>query len=298
MIVTGLNIDPEVLSPSDVQPVHHSLAVGETTVTLDVVTASAGKRFESQQASDPWQPLEVDRGEIQIKWNERVKRMGAGYSRSLFFTPTNLGTRESHGSVKIEQKTSDSRRPVNVSVDRQSRDRQALMGTLAHRVLQTWNFQEDPEKLPALIGEICGRSVPNGWQGHMQDFVHELREIFHGFVLTAPYVILRQAEIIGREVPITVPWYRRDSPESSGVQVASAVLYGVMDVVYRWKDHIWVADYKTNIINPDSPDSMNLLVANYRAQAIAYREALTNVFKGTPVRAHVIFLRNGTSIEV
>ncbi|MDA0739558.1 MAG: UvrD-helicase domain-containing protein [Nitrospirae bacterium] len=298
MIVNGLNIDPEMLSHSDAEPVHHSWAVGDSTVALDVVTASAGKRFDGQHAPQPWQAIDTDQGEIQAKWNERVKRMSVGYARPLFMTPTSLGTMESHGSWKVERKDSASQPSVNVSADHQSRDRQAFVGTLAHRVLQTWNFQEDSEKLPAWIGEVCDRSVPEGWQPHMQDFLRELREIFQAFVLTAPYAILRQAEIIGREVPITVPWYPRESPESSGDHVAPAVLYGVMDVVYRWKDHIWVADYKTNIINPDWPDSMNRLVANYRAQAIAYREALTNVFKDTPVRAHVIFLRNGTSVEV
>ncbi|MCH7614908.1 MAG: hypothetical protein IH978_04090 [Nitrospinae bacterium] len=77
-----------------------------------------------------------------------------------------------------------------------------------------------------------------------------------------------------------------------------AVLHGVIDVVYRWKDHIWVADYKMNVVDPDSPDSINRLVANYRGQAIAYREALKGVFADRPVRAHLIFLRNGVSVEV
>ncbi len=299
MIVSGLNIDPDLLKPSEPESVHQTWSVGETTVALDVITAAAGKRFDGQHTSQPWQSMTAEQAEIHPQWIERAKRMEAGCSRPLFVTPSSLGTMEPYDSVTCERKISASiRHSMNLPAGRQSRDRQALVGTLAHRVLQTWNFQEDPEKLSLWIEEVCGRDIPEEWQNQAQDVEHELLEIFHAFVLTAPYAILRQAEIIGREVPITVPWRSSDRKEDLVGHVARSVLHGVIDVVYRWKGQIWVADYKTNPVNPDSPDSMKRLVANYRRQAIAYREALTGVFEEKTVRAHVIFLRNGISVEV
>ena len=301
MIVNGLNIDSEMLNAAESEPVHHTWSIGGTMVALDVVTASAGKRFDGQHRSQPWQTIKADQGESQSQRIERAKLMGAGYARRLFVTPTSLESMESQDLAKKERKVQVAIPHSVGSIPNRSRDRQALVGTLAHRVLQAWNFQEDPEKLPAWIGEVCGRNITEDWQEQTEDIVHELREMFNAFVLTAPYAILRQAEIIGREVSITVPWRPRSEAGTSMGHVAPAVLHGVIDVVYRWKDHIWVADYKTNWVSPDwpdSPDSMSRLVANYRDQAIAYREALTGVFENTPVRAHVIFLRNGSSIEV
>ena len=73
------------------------------------------------------------------------------------------------------------------------------------------------------------------------------------------------------------------------------VLHGVIDVVYRWKHQIWVADYKTTLVNPETVEQV---VTNYRVQAIAYREALQGVFADTSVKAKLIFVRNGSSIEV
>jgi len=299
IIVRGLNIDPDLLNPSEPESLHQTWSIGETTVALDVVTASAEKRFDSQHTPQPWQTFEDDQRENQAQWIERAKRMEAGYSWPLFVTPTSMETMESHDSMRGKRKTTASIQPsMTRSASPQSRDRQALIGTLAHRVLQTWNFQEKPEKLPDRIGEICARGISADWEDQRTDLVHELQEMFHAFVRTVPYAILRQAEIIGKEVPITVPWHRRGTVATSVGQVTPAVLHGVIDVVYRWEGQIWVADYKTNVVSSDSPDIMNRLVANYRGQAIAYRQALTGVFADTPVRAHVIFLRNGSSIEV
>jgi ATP-dependent helicase/nuclease subunit A len=298
MIVKGLGIDPEVFNTSERHSVHHALDVGGATVSVDVVTVSKGTQYSHQQKPQTWQTLDADAVEQPSLWIQRYERMVAGQARWLFVTPTSLD--------KIESKMTPGEQEENVSIQpfapqstrHRPRDRQALVGTLAHRVLQSWNFQDDPEKLPAWIEDLCRRGIPDEWHAEAQDLVSELRDMFNGFVRTAPYAILRQAEILGREVPISVPWHERDFSDTTAEHRSPAILHGVIDVVYRWKDHIWVADYKTNVLDPDSPDSFNRLVAKYRVQTIAYREALSGVFADTPVRAHVIFLRNGVSVEV
>ena len=96
-------------------------------------------------------------------------------------------------------------------------------------------------------------------------------------------------------MPITVPWQARHLSGATDKNDTSVVLHGVIDVVYRWKHQIWAADYKTTSVNPET---LEQVVANYRVQAIAYREALKGVFVDASVRAQLIFVRNGSSIEV
>ena len=296
MIVNGLGIDSEEFTSSGQDSVHRTVAVGGSRVSLDVVTVSKEKRYGRQQTPQAWRAIEADEVEARALWTQRHGRMAAGYERSLFLTPTSLGQAEPMTTVERMQ---DAFVPIHQSsAGNRSPDRQALVGVLAHRVLQDWNFQEDPEKLPAWIGDLCTRSIPDDWQGEARDVVNEVRNIFKAFVRTAPYAILRQAEILGKEAPITVPWRGPGSSGAPAEKSSPAVLHGVIDVVYRWNNQIWVADYKTTVVGSDSPDSVNQLVANYRGQAIAYRKALKGVFGATPVRACVIFLRNGVSVEV
>ncbi len=299
MIVRGLGIDPEVFTTSEPHSVHYALDIGGAVVSLDVVTVSKGAKYGPQQKPQAWQTLDAVAVEQPFPWIQRYERMVAGHARSLFVTPSSLGKIDSKMNADGEQEGFVPLQPFAAqSIGHRSRDRQALVGTLAHRVLQSWNFQDDPEKLPAWIEDLCRRGIPEDWQDEAQDLANELRDVFNSFVRTAPYAILRQAKILGREVPISVPWRERGSSGATAEHSSPAVLHGIIDVVYRWKDHIWVADYKTNVVDQDSPDSVNRLVANYRGQAIAYRESLKGVFADTPIRAHVIFLRNGVSVEV
>ncbi|MDT7042086.1 UvrD-helicase domain-containing protein [Candidatus Nitronereus thalassa] len=296
MIVKGLGIDVEVFNSPQQDSAQCTLKVGTASVMLEVVTASKEIKFGRQQNSYPWRKLHAEDIQDPSPWFERYAQMAEGYGRHLIVTPTRLGERKGEPMSEFEPE------PVHVSAPPSHgpagpffRDRQALVGTLAHRVLQTWNFQDDPEKLPGWISNICTLGVPENWQHDVQGVTKELRDLFNAFVCTAPYVILRQAEILGREVPITVPWSRTDFSEATPGNGSPRVLHGVIDVVYRWQNQVWVGDYKTTAM---SVDSMNRIVANYRGQAIAYREALQGVFGEMPVRAHLIFLRSGSSVEV
>ena len=293
MIVKGLGIDAEVFNSSQQDSAQYTMDVGGASVTLDVVTVSREIKFGRQQNAHPWRTLQADEVNDPAPWLERYARMAEGYGRRLVVTPTSLGNRKPEETSEFE--------PDSVGAHEQQpvgpffRDRQALVGTLAHRVLQTWNFQDDPEKLPAWIGNVCRRGVPEEWQHDMQSVNKELRDLFNAFVRSAPYAILRQAEILGREVPITVPWRQPGSFGTFPGNGFPSVLHGIIDVVYRWQNHVWVGDYKTTAVGVDS---LKRIVANYRGQAIAYREALQGVFGETPVRAHLIFLRSGSSVEV
>jgi len=290
MIVNGLGIDPDVLTSSNRHSSHHTLLVGGAPVSCDVVVESKETVGSRSLKPQPWERVDPD-NEDPLRWSQRMKGRAEGYGNSLVLTPSSMEKPESFKPMMSDQSARD---PVNPEPS-PIRDRQALFGTLAHRVLYTWNFQDDPENLPAWIDDVCKRTIPDNWTIGMLDLVSELREMFHTFVCSPSYAILRQAEILGREVPITVPWRNRPSPEAGMKEGTPAVLRGIIDVVYRWKGHIWVADYKTTVVQSEVRDQV---VAKYRGQAIAYQLALKRVFEESPIRATIIFLRNGTSVEV
>ena len=295
LIVNAMGLDLESVTSSKQDSIHQALAGGDTAVSLDVVTASQHRTDGRQPNSQPWENVEADECAQDSRWRQRHERMITGSTRLIVTTPTRMGKTESPTTTGNEQEAYDPSRPsAHLSAVHRSRERQALVGTLAHRVLQSWNFQDDPETLPTWIETLCHHGIPDDSQDESQHLLREVQDLFKIFVTTAPYAMLRQAEILGREVPLTVPWRERHVSDTTKNGLP-AVLHGVIDVVYRVHNQIWVADYKTTMVNPDSID---WLVANYHSQAIAYREALRDVFNDMPVRAQIIFLRQGSSVEV
>ncbi len=296
MILSGLEIGPEMLLSSEQNPGPRRLTIGTIQILLEVVTDSKANNYGLRQRSQSWQTIESDDPATASPWASRYERMFDGYRHPLFVTPTSLGkvmplsySRLKPGTLEGQDASLQDGVPVR------SRDRQILIGILAHRVLETWNFQDDPEKLPAWSENVCRRGIPDEWVEDAPGLVNELYDMFNAFVRTTPYAILSQAEILGREVPITVPWQARYLSGAIDKNDTPAVLHGVIDVVYRWKHQIWMADYKTALVNPEI---LEQVVANYRVQATAYREALQGVFVDASVKAKLIFVRNGSSVEV
>ncbi len=73
------------------------------------------------------------------------------------------------------------------------------------------------------------------------------------------------------------------------------VMEGVIDLVYRLDDQVWIADYKTDRVKDDEVAGR---AAEYRPQVRVYAEAVQKSLRLPSVRAQVIFLRNGLAVEV
>ncbi|MYC27869.1 MAG: hypothetical protein F4X63_07755 [Nitrospira sp. SB0662_bin_26] len=173
-----------------------------------------------------------------------------------------------------------------------SSDRSAIIGTLAHRVLHGWDFSADSATMPMWI-EACFRAcLPNESVSESDDVRAELQEIFAHFVESEPYAVLRQAELLGREIPFAVPW---ESPGAEAEHTGASVMEGVIDVMYRRDQQIWIADYKTHRVEQHSVEQV---VREHRAQMEVYRRAAESALAQGPVRAQLIFLRSGLSVEV
>ena len=68
----------------------------------------------------------------------------------------------------------------------------------------------------------------------MADVTEDLTVLFESFLSSEPYKRLQRATVLGREVPFVMPLGEGQMME------------GVIDLIYRLDDRIWIADYKTD----------------------------------------------------
>ena len=226
-------------------------------------------------------PLGVSRGaeaagtELVRRWAQRDEAWAAARLRPDELTPTQLLQRQAHGAVG-----STAREPGEAK-------RSRLIGTLAHLVVQAWDFAVDPAQLPAHIDRLCRAHIPAAQAGDAERIRVELQELFAGFAVSAPFADLRRAEILGREVPFAIPW------NGSGHQ--PCVMHGSLDVLYRLDGEVWIADYKTDRVAV--PEAQARAEA-YQVQAQVYREAVTACLGIRPVRFQFVFMRCGVGVTL
>ena len=72
-------------------------------------------------------------------------------------------------------------------------------------------------------------------------------------------------------------------------------MQGVIDVIYRLDDRLWIADYKTDAVTAeDAP----MKAETYRRQAEIYKTAVRQAMGLSSVSFQFIFLRPSVAIEV
>jgi ATP-dependent exoDNAse (exonuclease V) beta subunit len=93
---------------------------------------------------------------------------------------------------------------------------------------------------------------------------------------------LSKAQILGREVPLLMPW-------------KDQIMEGVIDLIYERKGLLYLADYKTDRIEAKD---LRLRTAQYRQQAEIYSEAARRSLRREVAAFKLIFLRLGETVEV
>jgi len=183
-------------------------------------------------------------------------------------------------------------------------ERARVLGTLAHRVLERWDFRDDPAKLADRIDAACRVGVPKELESAGEEIRDELRMMFTTFADSASYADLRRATILGREVPFAIRWDRgigtaqmgsQSPPQSSVLSPQSCVMHGVIDLIYRLDGRLWIADYKTDRL---APEEMPERVATYRPQAHAYVQAVVEALGERPAGFNFVLLRSGRTVTV
>jgi ATP-dependent helicase/nuclease subunit A len=151
-------------------------------------------------------------------------------------------------------------------------------------VLEEWDFAADPGRLSHLVRAVVRRSSQPGWTDDLVQLEGELQTLLTAFAGSKPYAELKRAEILAREVPFCIPWGKDGQ-----------VMEGVMDLVYRLDGRVWIADYKTDRVEPDELADR---AARYGPQAAVYRAAVARCLGLADVGFQFIFLRNGVAVQV
>ena len=302
LIARGLDLDVPAMVEAAKESLQCDQLVGDVAVTTTVVPAPQPTQ-KTRPAPPTWKATMPDGAEHQRRWDTWLKQGETVVKTPQFLSATrSLTTGDTSVPEPLEllekvpgesERQSTARRPKKPASQPGSSGRRAIIGTLAHRVLHGWDFSADPATMPMWIQVCCRTYLPNESVSESGDVCTELQEIFAHFVESEPYSVLRQADILGREIPFAVPWEESEGAEAE--HTGAGVMEGVIDVMYRREQQIWIADYKTHRVEQRSVEQV---VQEYRAQMEVYRRAAESALAQGPVRAQLIFLRSGLSVEV
>jgi ATP-dependent helicase/nuclease subunit A len=218
-----------------------------------------------------WAPPAVrldwpDRETFASLWEARAARAERSASAPKFLTPTGLAARDRATRV------------VRAGATPGAGQRARRIGTLIHSFLQGWDYDADvgrlPEKLDAFIA---------GWReddpGVTAD---DMRTVLAPFFSSPLYRELATARILGREVPLLMPW-------------EDAIMEGVIDLVYEREGRVYVADYKTDAV---TAASARAAAERYRAQGEVYARAVREGLGRQVDAFRCLFLRPAVAIDL
>ena len=276
---TFLSLLREVADGVVGEPDRETIRIGAASVEQAVVTAKDGGPRRKKPPLAALMPA-ADQTALVRRWEERDRAWAAARAALCELTPTILMKREAMPA-----------RPPQHHAEGSARGR--LIGTLAHRVLEHWDYADEPAKLPARIAATCRVDIPPDFAKEAAEIEAELRELFTTFVASDPYERLRRATILGREVPFAIPWPRSETHHASLVTHHYSMMEGVIDLVYRLGGQVWAADFKTDRV-PDAEVATR--TAEYHLQAQIYKEAVSRCMGTDKVGFQFLFLRNGVAV--
>ena len=157
-----------------------------------------------------------------------------------------------------------------------------LVGVCAHAVLEQWDFARPHEEICTVIEQACRRHVVQDHPQLMADVVEDLTTLFERFLSSEPYTRLQRSTVLGREVPFVMPLGEGQMME------------GVIDLIYRLDDRIWIADYKTDDVAAEDAQAG---ADRYRPQAEMYSRAVASALGVSSLSFQFIFLRLGVAVD-
>jgi ATP-dependent helicase/nuclease subunit A len=248
----------------------HLIAAGDGAIELQVVRESPSPpgraRITRKQES-----LQMDWKSYAQLWRRRAEECESALQTPLFLSPTLLKRRQAELTEGLRQKEKVMRSP----------DLSLLIGELAHRFLEDWNFGDDPAQFRATLAPFLDRWVETKQQGSRDQLRRELEEILDPFFSSNAYRELSSSRILGREVPLLIPWNNQ-------------IMEGVIDLLYEKNGSLYIADYKTDRIEKTD---LTQAAGNYRYQARIYTEAARQSLQRKVSGFKLIFLRLGESLE-
>jgi ATP-dependent helicase/nuclease subunit A len=244
---------------------------GPGKLNIEVVEASltapglAKSKKTTTEKKSSWQPY------IEL-WNRRRQDYAAALKAPVFVTPTLL--------KRQEQETTEAAETTQLIAG--ERTPAMLVGELAHRFLEHWDFAGTQESFSDQLGPFLATWLPPEYHKEVGCIRGELEAILDRFVASDIYTELADSQVLGREVPFLVPWGGR-------------TMEGVIDLIYERNGLLYLADYKTDKIEPKE---LRLGAERYRQQAEIYSRAARQSLQRNVAAFKLIFLRLGEAIEV
>ena len=163
-----------------------------------------------------------------------------------------------------------------------SRTPSMLVGELAHRFLESWDFAQGGENYGERMGTFLDQWLPLELRPDRAQIHADLTEIFGVFFGSKIYSELATSQILGREVPLLMPW-------------DGQIMEGVIDLIYEHDGLLYLADYKTDRI---ARAELTEGAARYRQQAQVYSRAARESLQRDVAAFKVIFMRLGEAVRV
>jgi ATP-dependent helicase/nuclease subunit A len=263
-IASRLDLD---LRQGDALEPDQELKCGEEKVPLSVRKEDGNPGQQVAGRLMEWRTIEDLDGTLEATWAGRRRRWIDLSSRPLFLTPTTLQDRHDHG--------------FSLGDANQAADRVASLhfGTVAHRILERWDFGCSPSDFRQQLDGIVGEHLAGCPEHQRTALYEELVAMFGRFVFLPIYRDLQRATILGREVPFLMPW---DCQEQT--------MSGTIDLLYRLDGRVWIADYKTDVMEAHDVQSR---LDRYRQQAEIYKAAIARSVRLGAPSFQFIFLRPG-----
>ena len=249
-------------------PQTKAVTIGSSALTHRVVQAPDRKWPRRSPTANENGPA-VDPASLVRLWETRTSRWRTARTAAWRITPTAL-----------HEQRLPSAPPARQGV---GRDVSRLVGVVAHRMLEEWDFGLPSDQLLNRIGSTLDPMLSMETDHFRATVAEALTDIFATFVASEPYARLTSAHILGREVPFLMPWNEDQMME------------GVIDIIYRLDGTIWIADYKTD---RTSPAEVSEKATVYASQALIYREAAARCLGLSQVSCQLVFLRAGMTVDL
>jgi len=240
-------------------------------ITKTVIPAGVGKRAGGGRKKKAVAPRRELTG-FEARWRVREDRWAQCRQRSLYLTPSQLKWEGIEGAPQGLTRTTS---PTLASV----------IGGLVHRALEDWSYRGAVQVMLEQLDRHAARWLPDEFKRNRDEILAEAREVLQAFARSDAYGELKEATILGREVPFLMPW---PGPPPN-------LMEGRIDLIYNRDGAVWLADYKTDRVTEAEVAER---AEAYREQARIYTEAVRHALGHCPAGFKVIFLRLGQAVPV
>jgi ATP-dependent helicase/nuclease subunit A len=261
----------EALGPVTDGRADSTIAIGKGAFRVKIVSASPAEIRGVRQDVQVEVRVSADAERFLDQWRARRDRAEFLINAPRFLTPTRLARRDD-----VARDRATTHRVFCASMAEGERARR--LGTLVHRFLQYWDYGADPSSWWQMI-ERSG--VPDAFEDRSGWF-KALETVLAPFFASSIYRELAAARILGREVPLILPW-------------EGAIMEGVIDLIYEREGRLYVADYKSDAINPHEAPAA---AEQYRRQAEVYTRAVRESLGREVTAFRCLFLRLGTAVDL